>query len=561
MTFVPIIERELRVRARGRAAYWTRFGVGLAGMLICLPPALSYGPFRGPGTMGHDLLNAIVSAAFLVSCAGCLLTADIIGSERREGTLGLLLLTRVRVFDVLLGKLGSAGLTSLCALVTLLPMLMLPVLAGGVTGGEAFRKGLVLLDTLFLALAAGLWASARGREWLKTGRDALIVMAAVVLAPYLAALLLGSLGTGEGAIELLSPLCTLSAADAVIYRAGAGGYWVSLLLVQLVGWALLASAVFRLRRGWREERGEVTGPASSTLSAVEAEAARPSCRPLADDMNPIAWLLRRQRGLRALLWAGASVGLSQHWVVPLLFRFVRPTAYWGVVSPLTLAIALVSGALFAWAASRFFVEARRTGQLELLLTTPLGARQVVAMQWQLLKRALLWPLVVMIVPTILQAGFVIATMGRVYGPAMSYRAMFGISELIACVNIILGVWALCWLGVWFGLRSRGQGRAVVWTVGMAKGVPYVISVLFWILFIPLTMSPFGRRAPPYWIMTNLPQIVNLFLYLGLINWARRRLLGGLAGADLMKVGVGESLLSATRNAASAWRKARHWTPS
>ena len=127
--------------------------------------------------MGQGLLSAVVSAGFLLSCAACLLTADVISSERRDGTLGLLLLTRVSAFDVLVGKLGSAGLTSLCALVAFMPMLMIPVLAGGVTGGEAFRKGLVLPDTLFLALAAGLWASAGGHEWLKTARTALIILA------------------------------------------------------------------------------------------------------------------------------------------------------------------------------------------------------------------------------------------------------------------------------------------------------------------------------------------------------------------------------------------------
>ena len=36
MTILPLIERELRVRARSRAAYWTRFMVALVGMLLCL---------------------------------------------------------------------------------------------------------------------------------------------------------------------------------------------------------------------------------------------------------------------------------------------------------------------------------------------------------------------------------------------------------------------------------------------------------------------------------------------------------------------------------------------
>src|ERR1035437_6036918 len=141
MTFLPIIERELRVRARNRAVYWTRFAVALAGMLVCLPQLMWSGPFAAPVTLGQGLFNGLVSAAFLLSCGACLLTADVISMERREGTLGLLLLTRVTTFDVLLGKLSSAGLPSLCALVACLPMLMLPVLAGGGAGGGAFPQG------------------------------------------------------------------------------------------------------------------------------------------------------------------------------------------------------------------------------------------------------------------------------------------------------------------------------------------------------------------------------------------------------------------------------------
>ena len=116
MTILPILERELRIRARSRATYWSRFAVGLVGALVLLPQLMWAWPLGAPGGMGRSLLNAFVSAAFLGSCAACLLTADVISWERREGTLGLLLLTRVRAFDVLVGKLGSAGLSSLSAL-------------------------------------------------------------------------------------------------------------------------------------------------------------------------------------------------------------------------------------------------------------------------------------------------------------------------------------------------------------------------------------------------------------------------------------------------------------
>src|ERR1035438_9306085 len=105
---------------------------------------------------------------------------------------------------------------------------MIPVLVGGVNGGEVIRKGLVLPDTLFLALAAGLWASARGREWLKTGRTALLLVAALVLGPSLVGLVFGPVGVVVADIRLLSPLHTLSAAGDAMYKASPGEYWTSL---------------------------------------------------------------------------------------------------------------------------------------------------------------------------------------------------------------------------------------------------------------------------------------------------------------------------------------------
>ena len=624
MTFLPIIERELRARARSGATYWVRFTIPLAGMLFCLPQLMWAGPMGTSATLGPGLLNGLVIAAFLLSCGACLLTADVISSERREGTLGLLLLTRVSAFDVLLGKLSSAGLTSLCALVAFLPMLMIPVLAGGVKGGEVIRKGLVLPDMLFLALAAGLWASARGREWLKTGRTALLLVAALVLGPSLLGLVFRPVGAVVAGIGLLSPLGTLSAAGDALYNASAADYWVSLLLVHAGAWSLLVNAGFRLRRGWREERGELAlsaeasveephvasvvsegdssgvrpsadaaasdlsgtlercdatpladvaapedartpmpQPGYAPVEAREAEAVFPPRRPLSDDANPIAWLLRRQRGIQALLWAGALVGLFQFGAFSLMPRFLGTSSYLSVVMPLSLAATALEGALFAWAASRFFVEARRTGELELLLTTPFGAREIVSTQWNVLKRRLRWPVLVMLAPTILQAATTVAEMrtSSSFGPGGSFRLHYLISSLVGLVDIFFGVGALCWVGLWFGLKAGGQARAIVWTVGLVKVLPFLIVMLCWILFAMLAKAGLGLRSPPYWILMSLPQAVTLLLYLGLIRLARQRLLGELAGAEPLKFSLRQSISSAVRDAVSSFRKARHWTPS
>src|ERR1700692_38583 len=88
MTLLPIFGRELGVRARGQANYWTRFCVALGGVLLCVQSMESVA-WSTPAAMGVFVFNGIVGAAFLVSCSACLLTADAIRAERRGGVPGV----------------------------------------------------------------------------------------------------------------------------------------------------------------------------------------------------------------------------------------------------------------------------------------------------------------------------------------------------------------------------------------------------------------------------------------------------------------------------------------
>ena len=49
MNALPIIERELRVRARSRATYWSRFAVALMGGVVWLPQLTWSGWLGAPG--------------------------------------------------------------------------------------------------------------------------------------------------------------------------------------------------------------------------------------------------------------------------------------------------------------------------------------------------------------------------------------------------------------------------------------------------------------------------------------------------------------------------------
>jgi hypothetical protein len=172
-------------------------------------------------------------------------------------------------------------------------------------------------------------------------------------------------------------------------------------------------------------------------------------------------------------------------------------------------------------------------------------------------------MVVLLAPTLLRAIFALATMSTssTFGPGGSYGLHYTISALIGCVDTFFGMGALCWVALWFGLKAGGQARTIVWTVSLVRGLPFLATIVCTVLYSALAQSTRGRNSLPLWIVLWLPQAVTLVLYLGLIGLARQRLLGELAGAEPMRFDLRQSISSATRDAVSAFRKARHWTPS
>jgi ABC-type transport system involved in multi-copper enzyme maturation permease subunit len=164
MTFLPVVERELRVASRRRATYWLRSILGLGMVLLWFFMLIAGQRSLSTFAMGQMLFitTGILALGFCI-LAGVFLTADCLSEEKREGTLGLLFLTELNGFDVVLGKLLATSLHAIYGVLTVLPLLALPLVIGGVTAGEFWRVTLVLLVTLLLSLSLGLLAR-RGRH-------------------------------------------------------------------------------------------------------------------------------------------------------------------------------------------------------------------------------------------------------------------------------------------------------------------------------------------------------------------------------------------------------------
>jgi hypothetical protein len=528
MTILPLIGRQLRVRARSPAGYWTRFWAALWGIAFFLPmlfwPTSLFSPLVNPAQMGAHAFRNMVVAAFVLCCFSGVLTVDAISRERREETLGFLFLTRVRAMDVLLGNFGAAGIASLCALAALAPVLIVPVLAGGVTGGEAARKVLVLFDTMILSLAIGLWASAGGREWRSCARSAAGLLFLLIFGP----LMLEALFPLYTRLHpwFPGPLRALGAAEDSWYKHSVAPYWISIAVVHVISWFLVIWAGIRLRRALREEDetpANSVRPSPGDKTLVGTDAPRTfdffvysfsfGRKPLAAGQAPLEWLMGRQGGVKTVVWAGALLGAAYHSGLLFSGRFVRGILGGYSAGGMGLAFSVVEGCLFAWAASRFFIEARRTGELELLLTTPEGAKTILASQWKWLENVFFWPFLVLVAPFLIRSlineGFMLLMFSSI-------------------LNTLAGLVALLWAGMWFGWSERSQARAIVRIVIVAKAAPYLVGMLGSIVVVSFV----PRVNPGFLLAWFAPETVTLLFYVCLIRWARRRLAGELPQAAM-----------------------------
>ncbi len=403
MSFLPVVQRELRVAARAGSTRWTRFLAALAGISVfCVLLAT---PFRTqPQILSTLLFQVMASGLFAYALsAGLLHTVDSVGLEKREGTLGLLFLTDLRGYDVVLGKLVANSVRSLHGVLAVLPILAVPIVIGGISGGQFWRVVVTLLSTLFFSLSFGLFWS--------------------VVAPDFRASLFGTV-LGLGLLALL-------------YAVG----WAIWQMPGRTGWAVQQFsplAAFRwaraepwqeplMRAWWGRSIGWLWWLGAGALVVASAVVSRIRQRVIVSPdaaQDPAAGRARGLVGYRQHQWADL---LRQHpyaWFQcvlrppPLAFHIV----YWSLVglillafgasftlgTPLdrSLALGVVGLLLFglhqflkvqvALAATRSLCEDRHSGALELLIVSGQGRDEIVAGHRQALWRQYALPVAVLL---------------------------------------------------------------------------------------------------------------------------------------------------------------------
>ena len=540
MIVLPIIGRELRAEARRPATFWLRV---VAAGLVTAVAALSFLPNLGnapsgmpsgisvaalaPGLFGARLFGNLNAALFLALWVLVpMLTADCINREKREGTLGLLFLTPLTSAGIVIGKGLAQALRASTLYLATLPVIVMPLMFGGVTWKDGVMAALVNLGVLLLGLAAGLLASAWTRDWLKsvalaqllaaffilgllTAHRATVSDALTAAAPpatpgagmFKRAGLVGAmpfLGTsGHGNSSLVShfqqlfSLATNLQVEDGLYRINAAGaltlqpvsvwseIWsrgaaVHRAWFQGTAWVVLACLVVLLlavfvagksiERAWRDE------PASVRRQQVGATLTRPVIgrswlrRRLrrALERNPIGWLHQYSSLARLTKWGWCAFVVLIEIVLSSNWQDVTRAQGWVV-------LLVLLGLAFS-AASSFRLE-RETGALELLLVTPLRAGQILRGRLQGIRQQYLPALLTLLLAwaCLLPPGWLreALTLGNGDRGSLGWICLFA-SAIISFITLPA-------IGLYFSLQRMNQ--LVGWLCACVVGL-----LIPWLLF-------------------------------------------------------------------------------
>jgi ABC-type transport system involved in multi-copper enzyme maturation permease subunit len=503
MRFLTVAERELRTAAKRKGtqrARWITAALFL-GLLLWLFWVFNAASRRGAGL---EIFQACVALAFAYCLVvGTAVTADCVSSERREDTLGLLFLTNLNSAEIVAGKFCSTALSAVYRLVSIFPVLALPMLMGGVTLAHFWKTILALLVTIFFAMASGFVATSVCRRQFTAiafalGLGILFGTGPMALAASLRALAPAASAGWADKLAAFCPLYTLvSAVGARVF--GANEYWFSLLAVTGVAFSWMTFVTWRLARTWRDRpRARLLVDRFPFFKRWRGRgnAGQIALRRRLLDINPFFWLAGRKQ-ISSPVFLGLAVVMAvvcSFVLAPWFGRVFGPGA--GTVSPMIghlfawlwtgLALHLMTAYLAAMAASQRLAEDKQSGALELVLSTPTSERTIARGLWlaygrRLFGPALLATLVHLFFIWQCLSTFLLEESGNYFRGATEWqifwsalwdqplngRALewhFGFMlrcGLLALALLMLAWVTLGWVGRWLGLRMKHPGFAPV----------------------------------------------------------------------------------------------------
>jgi len=515
----PVILRELRAGSRRWTTYWLRLLAAFA-VVVTIAWWLSTPKIvfvRQPGGEVFLQMHRVILAAIWIVVP--LMTADCLSREKREGTLGLLFLTNLRAWNIVFAKAIATGLTALTLWLSVIPVITVPVLLGGLPASEIVLSCSLVLGSICLALAAGMIASAASRRI--SGAVAIAIVFSFV-GHLIFSVLVTELGQWLPAFPFRIPnvsdsetpiaagffiIWNLYLSEALVGLATtsrtATPITLPVMLIPILSFLISCTvallAAFIIHRNWQDK------PQTKRQTEVE----KFFCAPVfltglfrwwmrrSLDRNPIGWLEKRSWNGRIAAWIWLAIMIS--FASALAYSAASRTDFEGY--NVLMWMLLVS---IAYVAAGSFRRERETGALELILVTPLSERQVILGRlrglWnQFLPTFAIWIAVVLYLSSALKDW-----------------------QVASLIRFTVAYFVVPVVGLYFSLRSRFVLLSWFATLAACFALP---QMLWWPLHIYLDelqmgADPFLRFRQPFLIGAQLA-LAALLLWRLRTNLVRR----------------------------------------
>lgn len=496
--------RELRVAGRDHWNKWHRVLAAAAVLFLGWVTRLF-----DANSDGRQLFATVHLVVFCIIWIFVpLTTADCISKERREGTLGLLFLTPLRAWHVVIAKSLVQASRAAFMWLAAVPVLTLAFLMGGVTKWEVALSVMIHFSSICCAISAGILVSGYVTDWSRSMVFALFVSLVLLIGYLEIQLWVVEQFTGLSKPMLMGQwfwrvdrqwflgllLATNWHGDAWQFVTAQGQLYASWLRWMFV--PCLASFIFLVlsvmwaglvvRRSLTSEKSEENSAAVRVGQAVLFPGVHRAWSRRRLEQNPIGWLEQRTWTARTLQWGWLAIIIGLYTVIAGNLSYNGDFGSWQRLIGWGLLAAL------GMTAAASFRRERENGMLSLLLITPLTPNQIVMGRVRGLWAQIRWATVLFVAGWIFLQG-----VSEVW---FDYYWMF----FFAVSYLTLPV-----TGLFCSLWRKSYFAAVLWTLML--GIIYPLTLALMWAMIVLLLFGFRNFWPTALVVAALVQITIAYV--------------------------------------------------
>jgi ABC-type transport system involved in multi-copper enzyme maturation permease subunit len=412
----------------------------------------------------------------------------VVTHEKERDSLALLLLTRMKPWQIVIQKYLGGLIPALTILLLAMPLIAIAYAYGGVTATDLVASLVILVLSIFQVGAIAVWASCRFRTTVASFLATYVVGGAIFVVPGVVLQIVREFNRQLVPSEL--QWFVRGHFPPVVFQAGVGSLWMAAdfekfftgcAMIAFVGLAFLALAIIQLpRRAFDRSTNRLRDifaaidrwchAANRRIGGVKL-GSRNGTMP---GSLPIVWREERARALA-----------RPEYLVRLLVVVMFPVVLLSIIgNDRSEMVQILSGLailILCTTAANGIVNERVSQTFDVLLTTPMSAANILRQKVRALR-----PLTtVLAVPvlTVCTLKFFLDTNWEYRSQYLHYPNWI----YLVCVALTVAVYLplFTWFAVWMGLWCKTRLRAIVTTL---------VLLIVWTVGPPFIARESGNRA-------------------------------------------------------------------